>query len=321
MGFLAACSIGHADEKSGGSQALSNKPSENVTVAREGTERRILRFPQDYSIGRLWFYDADADLLGGMSVNAKEAIEARGDVEVPAGQLAGLHYIDPKIKDPTGDRPWDLSPLDELRPSDLDTLTLRFARLPADEIRRLTCHTSLRALGIGPSYMEEEALEWIGKISSLQVLVFGEIRISDQGLEHLKGLQNLRALQLGSGGITDDGLQYPARLTKLEYLTLTWASITDAGLAHLAGLTEMRKLHLDRTKINGAGLVHLAGMKSLERLDLADTDLGDPGLKPLESLRSLRWLNLSRTNVSQAGVIALQRQLRGSKIVSDFAGE
>jgi hypothetical protein len=318
LGFLVACPINYADEKSGGIPALSGKRSGNATVAKDGGIRRTLHFPRDRSLGRLWVYGSDTDLA---QLDEHACVEARGDVDVPAGKLAGLQYVDPRIKTPAADQPWDLSPLDDLRPTDLDFLMFVFARLPTDELKRLTRHTSLRMLSIGISEMNEDGLASIGKIASLEGLTFGEIKMSDKGLAHLKDLHNLRRLHLGSGGITNEGLPYLAKLNKLEELDLTWASITDAGLAHLASLTEMRKLHLGRTKIKGAGLVHLAGMKSLQRLDLADTDLGDQGLKPLESLRSLRWLDLSRTKVTQAGVTALRRQLPGTEIVSDLTGK
>ena len=235
----------------------SNAVPQEPKTSAASRAARVLHFPKDRAIGRVWLYDADAGLLDGMGLKAKDAREAKGDVKVPAGKLVGLQYVDPKFKNLAADQPWDLSPLDELRPSDLDMLTFAFARLPTDEIKRLARHTSLRTLAIGQSEMHEDALKWIGKISSLQVLRFGEIKLSDKGLKHLKDLEDLRVLQLASGGITDDGLPHLAKLIKLVELDLSWSAIADEGLAHLAHLKNLRELRLQRTKVTQGGIAAL----------------------------------------------------------------
>ncbi len=264
---------------------------------------RIVRFPKDRSLGRVGTYDWNAPLWTPQPPKGEKLGQARGDVVVPAGKQLVLMFADERRDD---DAPIDLSPLDELRPTDLQALVIPFARFNTKNVERLTRHASLRYLSLGPlSKVTDESLAPLEKMTWLEVLLLPEANVTDKGLVHLKNLTNLKKLTLYGTAVTDRGLVHLKRMTQLKDLRLGFTEVTDVGLEHLYGITNLQYLQLWKTQIRGPGLVHLKQMSKLETLNLTNTKITNADLIHLKPLTNLKRLDLSYTSINDGGLVHL----------------
>jgi hypothetical protein len=263
------------------------------------SKERVVTFPEDRSIGQVHFYDPEG--LEDSKVSEK-VIEAKGRVVVPAGKHLGLLFGDPNQRQNT---PVDLSALDQLEPDDLQFLGIPFSKIPADSIRRLKRHRSLKHLLLGPlSKVTDDSLAPLTEMTWLESLRLPEADVSDAGLPHLGKLTKLKVLSLQSTEITDDGLIHLKPLTQMQLLELGDTRITDEGLKHLAGMKKLEYLELGR-HVEGPGLVHLKEMSKLKTLRLAGTRIRNEDLVRLKSLTNLEELDLRGTKIDDAGLVHL----------------
>ena len=195
-------------------------------------EKRIIHFPIDRSIGRLWIGDTGAHFMSpfwGYSV--KLLGDAKGTVEVPRGKFLALF--------PTSS---DLSALSMLESTDLDGLDF----------------TSKRLYGNDKYKFDNDHLVDLKRLTSLQLLNFSYTEISDAELAYLKGLTSLEWLDLHHTKISDAGLVNLEGLTSVQVLVLyDNPNISDAGLVHLKELTSLRALQLSCTEVSNNGLTYL----------------------------------------------------------------
>lgn len=182
-----------------------------------------------------------------------------------------------------------------------------------EQVQQLSSLPKLQRLSLWQcGQLTGEALQGIGKVSSLQQLNLGVTRIDDEGLKQLTELNQLRRLVLAGTEITDDGLAHLSNLRGLEELDLSNTSVSDKGLAHLASLTGLKSLNLGVTEVTDAGLQQLSGLKSLESLNLEQTRVHGEGLAKLQSLPQLATLQLSLSFVNDEGLKNLA-ELQGLK--------
>src|SRR5262249_18294219 len=132
--------------------------------------------------------------------------EAQGMVQVPRDAILRLAvYVE------------DLSPLDALRPDDLQELAFVGARL------------------------DGAALVHVGRLTGLRDLdLEGQQGVTDATIEHLAGLTQLKRLDLGATQISDDALKHLVGLRALIELHLYDTAVTGIGLPYLAGCSSLR---------------------------------------------------------------------------------
>lgn len=183
--------------------------------------------------------------------------------------------------------------------------TLIFA--PETDVRRSTTEQlagmkSLRALVFTGSYIRNDALKPIGKLTSLEHLMLDSTPIGDKGIAYLKNLKSLKILNLDWTGAGDDGLQAVRNMKSLVGLYLAGTNVTDAGTSNLAALRKLQALNFHKTTVGDETLRCLAGLKDLWFLELSDTQVTDDGLIHLSNLRKLSDVNLLQSKVSGEGL-------------------
>ncbi|MHC4215806.1 MAG: hypothetical protein ACYSWP_20855 [Planctomycetota bacterium] len=304
-------------------QKNNNRFDSNNTISTISTKTRILQFPQDYSVGRVYFGEGDVPLWSRWR-------DARGTIKVPQGKSV---KFDPyKI---AWRRGWALS---TLKPDDIHTITflwykdaddsvmkdigsltgleglylsycdgigtglkyltgfkkLRFLSLPrkikVEDLAYLAEMPLLESLSFGGQMVTDEKMVYIGKLTQLTKLTLRGSNVAE-GLVHLKGLKSLRVLDLkcNRSDDIDSGLRHISGLEELEELNLRETAITDKGMAHLTGLTKLKKLNLRLNRgITDTGMAHLKNLTSLEELTFPKNPIGDIGLAHLAELDSLK---------------------------------
>jgi Leucine-rich repeat (LRR) protein len=106
----------------------------------------------------------------------------------------------------------------------------------------------LEHLGVGNSFVSDEALEGLRSCTSLKTLYLNTNKITSAGLSHLKRLTNLEELRLGGNpAIGDDGLKELRGLKQLKDLSLDGTGCTPAGVR------ELKERHLKSTLIRFGG--------------------------------------------------------------------
>ncbi len=238
--------------------------------------RRMLHFPKDCVVGRVYFRDKDIPLDRANSFKRWGMfVEATGDIYVPQGKAV---RFDPyKIAFKSG---WALS------------------TLKADDIKFITLMWYEDADG---SVMKD-----IGRLTGLERLALAYSQGIETGLKHLVGLDKLKSLAL-PGRIPSRELVHLDKLPSLETLTFCGPMVTDGKMVQIGKLTTLKELSIANNEV-GQGLVHLQGLVSLRFLGLLGNrnyDI-DRYLKHVARLSQLEELNLQNTWVGDAGLANLK---------------
>ena len=257
-----------------------------------GTERvqvRILHFPRNRSLGKLWVFTGTPEeseitplSMWRLDDHLREDLgQAKGDVAVPTDKP--IHLI---ISGPSQ----DLSPLARLRPSDLYMLTIRGS-------------------GQRVHNPDETIMPYLSGLKGLEFLNISYLNITRRGLRHIRGLKSLKGLTLtNTPRIGNAALAMIAsELPPLEGLALFSDSITDQGLLHIAKMNSLEELLLCAPRVRGPGLAHLAKAPSLKYLTLAggNKNFGDAHMRYLSGNTSLTKLTLHGCPVTDVGMIHL----------------
>ena len=282
---------------------------------------RTIAFPKDYSIGKIHSCKKGCQYDGPW-----ESQEAQGEISIPEGNYIEL-YI-------TWDYPYCLSPLSQLKPNDLDRLSINHSQVNDFELIHVSRLTKLRELALTCCYeITESGILKLQVLKSLEKLsVYGSL-MGDQGLDNLHSLSSLQDLTITNARVSNHGLKtlinlpslrkcwisnviahFPGsdeNLIRLNQLTNT---INDAGLLSLSHLTNLEELALVGIKVSDAGLSHLWKMDSLRTLELSDTEVSDAGLEYLVELKKLKYLYLYLTSVTEGGLARLKHALPNCSI-------
>lgn len=295
---------------------------------------RTLRFPKDYSVGRLsscdWGIPYDF-----FKPTRQDLGEAQGTIEVPAGAEVHLRIV--RGSEQAGPSFWrrltmrlglkmsppdsrlDLSFLADLGPHDIQRIELQTpSQIRKDSLRYLKRFRSLHTLDLYACPIYDTHLSDLRGQASIRTLILNETRITDQGLGHLKHLPSLQELRLHATKIDGGGLIHCADMKSLERLNLGSTRLSDAALVHLGRVKTLKALRLSQTKITGEGLKDLAPLPLLEYLDLSGTQITDASLAHLPAVPSLEGLDISYTKISDAAIPHLKKHT-GLRFLS-FAG-
>ncbi|MHC4526384.1 MAG: hypothetical protein ACYS29_00795, partial [Planctomycetota bacterium] len=151
--------------------------------------------------------------------------EARGEVNVPAGCMLGLEIA--------REKPVDLSPLEGLNPTDLQSLFLYRTQVRDTDLRHISHLTGLEQIGMGITNISDEGLEYLSGLKNLKELNLSRTRITDVGVVHLRGLGKLKILLLADTSITDASVDHLKELKSLEFLRIRNTKITPHGIITL----------------------------------------------------------------------------------------
>lgn len=203
-------------------------------------EARIIKFPQDYSIGVL---SARTD---GSDYEWADFAQAIGNVAVPPDTELRL-VVSPTVS-------FDPQLLANLESSALSVFEwVSTSRVNDAAIAHIQHLTSLTGLALWETSIGNESLAYVGRLHNLQWLDIGDTGITDEGLRYLLELGLLHQLSLLNTGVTDKGLDYIKRLVSLESLDLMNTLVSDVGIEHLMNLAQLKSLRIFQTRISDAG--------------------------------------------------------------------
>jgi Leucine-rich repeat (LRR) protein len=306
--------------------------------ARASGGARIVHFPADRSLGKLYTQDAGTvreftywfHWTGTGEGEREYLCEAQGDVQVPAGKRLSLTVSK------AGSR--DLAALSQLRPDDLYGLGFEVSlagsmTLPEGWMKHIAHLTGLKSLALavrGLSHVEMESIKalvsleylhapdgltdaglaYVAELPSLKGLYFEckDSRVTDAGLRHLSELNSIEELYLKGERMGDAGLAYLRDLPRLNYLCLYGSNFTDKGMVHVKQMSSLRILsfHENLCRITDTGLVHISQMAELEFLCLHGMkDITDTGIAHLSKMRSLKKLDIGSSQVTDRGLAYL----------------
>ncbi len=291
-------------------------------------ENRVLHFPQDRSIGKIWVRDRS----GPKHTLWEPLGQAKGDVTVPANKAvrldvsndawqAGTPFAGLKPNDIQDLNFWDCPDADDSVLEDISTLSglqeldLQDTQVQGTGLKHLLKLKNLRWLRLSSTHVGDNELASLTGLTSLEWLHLSLAPIGNAGMEHISKIITLKSLYIAGTTVDDDGLENIKNLTSLHTLDLGQDNITDEGLKRLSGLVELEDLDLRETQISNAGLVHLRQMKKLKRLILTDTKIGDEGLEHLKHLESLE--NLSLPFIAYKSEAGLAKLLEEKALVTD----
>ena len=281
----------------------------------ESSRRRIISFPEDRSMGKLFARDSGQD---SWYEGWQELGEAKGDVSVAAGKEVKLQISEQAAG--------DLTALDKLEADDLQMLSfgwkamkvgslgpignlkglqalnIQRAKFDSEDFKHLTGLAQIEVLRCGDHKLTDTSMKYVGQLTSLRSLALWGTGISDEGLKHLQGLTNLTFLALNRCEITDQGLDYLRNMTALEGLQIYQTKITDNGLKKLRGFTQLKHVKLDGNGITDAGLKHIEDLTSLENIWINSNPITDKGLSCLAGMKNLKQLYALHTEITDAGL-------------------
>jgi hypothetical protein len=177
------------------SSGMSCDDSEAAHTHAVDVPTRVLRFPQQYSLGWL-FHDVPEEV----NEQGWECIaEARGAVLVLATESI--------ILDVDWNKPADLSGLSALAADDLYGLQFRGVPMRDEDMAHLQGLTGLRYLMLDHVSISDAALAHVHPLTKLERLFLISVPITDAGLAHLHSLKHLRALMLTHSRATQRGIK------------------------------------------------------------------------------------------------------------------
>lgn len=303
---------------------------------------RVLHFPKDRSLGRLMIQDSnvvrDIKTFHYWTMAGDTEWEylgnAQGDVKIPSDKKVYL------ILDSwTWQNPSNLLVLKQLKPDDIDSLTLspRWSsggKSPRDEyMPYISQLTGLNTLNLSdadvtyrglkylaelkllerlytPAGLTNDGLAEIARLSSLKALYIRNHNLTNIGLAHLSKLPLLEELDLaGMGKINNAGLTHLVNLPHLRYLLLQGDNFTDTGIAHLKNCNSLHILHFGfLNRITDTALIHISEMSQLERISFHwNENITDVGIIHLTKLKSLTMLDINHARITDEGLANLSK--------------
>ena len=190
------------------------------------------------------------------------------------------------------------------------------------DARQLLGLPNLRILDIRGSTFTGDALEPIGRLTSLEKLRMWNQPIGDAGIKHLANLRNLDELDAWKIGLTDEAMPTIAEFSSLQLLKLgDNPGITDASVPLLARLNSLNEMHVTGTSISDQGIhqlqralpncrIYAAGAAGVEELDLRGQAITDASLREILGGAVPRKLLLQGPEITDAS-IAYLASLRG----------
>lgn len=295
---------------------LRKYQTKQTKVENPPGKERIIHFPKDRSIGRLYLVKRQPPkerLWHYVFVWENKYLgEARGDIRVPSDGMLRL--------DVRGDAWRKNQPFAAIGPNDIQILNLyncydvddylmsRVGRLTGLEVlfiyesvltprglEQIKSLKQLKALDL-PDYVQSRELAYLQELSSLEYLHFGGPMVTDEKVDCIGKLTWVTQLGIG-GSEVSAGLGHLKNFKSLCYLSLGALRNhnIDRDLIHIADLTDLEELDLQDAQVSDAGLIHLQRLSKLKRLNLfknpntlAITDAGMAHLKHLKSLEELR---------------------------------
>lgn len=236
-------------------RVTSTEPSKNKTPGAV----RILRFPDKYSCGALYFerFNDSDEVQNGIR---RYLAPARGNVSVPADSKISL-YISYRAA-------LHLQDLDQLKPNDL--FKICFDRIDTEE-----------PLDLAP----------LGHLTGLTDLRFASSNLSDATVAKLAPLKNLIRLHLWWCAIKGTSFGAFVGMHNLKYLNISLNPLAPEAFAALGRMPQVTELDVSKCEVPDAELAQIGKITELTRLDVnGNSAITAKGLQCLRACRKLEFL-------------------------------
>ncbi|MBN2588375.1 MAG: carboxypeptidase regulatory-like domain-containing protein [Sedimentisphaerales bacterium] len=292
---------------SGNTKSLPTTPVSKKSTESDNNElsieTRIVKFPQDQTLGILYTRDKNIKDQKEWD-NWEELGQAQGEITISQDKELRLDIFDGNYK--------NISSVKSLKSSDIQFIYISCGSLKDSDLEYFKGLTDLEYLTISSGSSSRiapfngEGLINLKGMTSLRYLRIMFTRIDDESLKHLQYLTNLKELALShTDQIHGEGLVYLKDLPSLRSISLSGTQIEGSGLKHLQDMNQLEYLNLDTTKITNEDLVYLKGLTGLKSFPLP-SGTTDADLANLKELKMLEQLNLSDTKVTENGLIYLK---------------
>lgn len=278
-----------------------------VIEAQDEPATRILRFPEDRSLGTLSIGKPVSSSYEEVrkSGGYKRIGPAQGAIEVPRGVMIQL--------DVSMDGCKDLSPLSKLEADSIHSIEFNI-RLPIKaQLQYIKGLTSLRWLYIRSCAITDEQIQHISTLTNLESIhcsAYGtDAGITDKSMVVFRNMHKLRSLDLRGNHVTDEGLRELSLCNSLESLSLDGTDVTGVGLESLLLLPNLHTLSLgaydEGAPVDDEGMKVISQLTQLRSLNLSGTLVTDEGLKHIGTLQNLLYLTLDYTEITEHGLAPL----------------
>lgn len=177
----------------------------------------------------------------------------------------------------------------------LQSLGLDCSTLCKNKLKLLGLFRKLRNLELCNTYVDDEVIGEIAKISDLEWLQLRGCHITDAGAQKLDSLTALQKLYISDIAISDNGLKTLGNLPQLKQIYLDNTQIQ--GTAFEKGFDALEDLTIRKSRVNNTGLVAIGRLKNLKAFRAPESEISTPGVFNLSKLSSLETLNLYDTRL------------------------
>ena len=168
-------------------------------------------------------------------------------------------------------------------------------------------------------FINAAEFKYLAALPELKIANLVEVDgLTDQALVYIGKITTLTELNLGDAWVTNAGLKYLMKLKDLQTLELGWTrDVGDPGMAIIARFKKLEKLGLGGTKVTDAGLPYLRRLPALKEINLAGTQVSDRGLMSLAAIKTLTKIQInSKCKTTPRGVAAFQKARPGCVVVN-----
>jgi Leucine-rich repeat (LRR) protein len=307
--------IGHQYTKDG---LMPNSALPSFSLSRKSKPELLAKLPQPtvpFGI-EIYLARSDGDLLpplkefknltrlyiGSSPLDEKELLAV---AEIT--QLEELQFYECKISD---DGLKELTKLKNLR-----KLGLRGSKITNAGLKHLKAFDKLEHLELGSNLgITDEGAPAIAELKTLKYLDIYLTWVKDEGMNSIAKMSHLRGLYVMNTKSTAKGLKALGALKDLERFQIDGHGVNTDTISAVLGMKKLKYLtlniaHADKTAAGDAEFKQLAALKDIEELAVFGWQITDASLPVIRSFEKLRHIDLGYTSVKKESAKQLQKDL------------
>jgi len=255
----------------------------HTAMAQAG--EKILQFPNDYSVGRIYILKPNRPPDDRSTLTPK-FFEARGTLKLNPKLRLSLEANYQLVE--------HCEILRALPPDSFDQMSLAKLPIQNKDLNNLTHFTKLVRLDLNDSDITDGGIKFLLTLHDLQYLNLSHTLISAKNIGILQALPHLQNLDLNHVDLSGTDLAGLPALKDLRYVHFSNCCLTDAAVTNVAKLSMLENVSLPgNLNVSGASFRKMAACKHLVKLDVSGTKV------TAKDLEALKGLNLNCIELRQ----------------------